>query len=67
MTLKLTEKEKLCNVEYKFNGIYSDCENLNQAFKKAIKNVKHTIRKDAVRAIELVATMSNSDSINAKA
>ena len=53
--------------KYKINDIYSDCENLNQAYKKAIKNVKHTIRKDAVRAIELVVTMSNADSINAKA
>ena len=31
--------------KYKFNGIYSECENLNQAYKKAVKNVKKTNEK----------------------
>ena len=52
--------------KYKFNGIYSECENLNQAYKKAVKNVKKTIRKDAVRVIELVATASDLSNVNAK-
>ena len=50
--------------KYKFNSIYADCANLNQAYKKAIKNVKHTVRKDAVKCIELVVSASNMKNIH---
>ena len=52
--------------KYKFNGIYAECENLNQAYKKAVKNVKKTVRKDAVRVIEMVVSFSRQDNINPK-
>lgn len=54
--------------KYKFNGIYSECKDLKEAYNMAIKNVKKTIRKDAVKCIEIVTTMSfvNDNSFDKK-
>ena len=58
------ENEKLN--KYKFNNIYSECKNLKEAYNRAIKNVKKTIRKDAVKTIEIVVSASSFDRINIK-
>lgn len=58
------ENEKLN--KYKFNNIYSECKNLKEAYNRAIKNVKKTIRKDAVKTLEIVVSASSFDRINIK-
>ena len=58
------EKER--QNKYKFNGVYNDCKNLKEAYNKAVKNVKKTVRKDAVKIIELVTTASDLGNVNVK-
>ncbi len=50
--------------KYKFNGLYADCTNLNQAYKKAVNGVKQTIRHDAVKCIEIVVSASSMENIH---
>lgn len=51
---------------YKYGPCYSGCTSLTEAFVAATKDVSTTIRKDAVRVVELILTASDMDAVELK-